>query len=571
MSSLTKALCVAILFGAAGQAAAATSTAAKSAVGVIPVDSRTAAKRALGVVPQNPVATRLSTHDAFTVRDVIVDRNGTEHVRMDRTYRGLRVIGGDMVVHSRGGVMKGTSLTLASPINVGVTPLLSADDAIVAAGVQFGTQFNAMPTASLVVFAGRATPKLAYDVRYAGMKKDGTPQRLHYYVDALNGEILARDSAIKTGTLPGDRYGTGTTPSTPIVTPATGTGNSLFAGTVQLGTAWNATRRIFELKDPTRGNTHIQDLGNGYRVEAGTLLLDGDNKWGNGGMSDRVSAGVDAAYGFARTWDYYKSNFGRAGIRGDGAGAFGGVHYFINYVNAFWSDECFCMAFGDGNGTTIRPLVAIDIVGHEVSHGVTSKTANLAYTPGETGGLNEATSDIFGAMIEHYVNNPNQPPNYVIGEQIFTTPAWNKFIRTMFKPRLDGISPDCYPSATTPSNGITLANFRNMDPHYSSGVANHFFYLLAEGAVVPDGYGAGTPANLGPSDLVCNGNTALTGIGRDAAQQIWYRALTVYMTSNTDYAGARAATVSAASDLFLPGSPEIVAAVNAAWDAVYMP
>jgi Zn-dependent metalloprotease len=128
----------------------------------------------------------------------------------------------------------------------------------------------------------------------------------------------------------------------------------------------------------------------------------------------------------------------------------GAVHYSLNYANAFWNDDCFCMAFGDGNGTTVRPLVSIDIVGHEVSHGVTSSTADLIYNS-ESGGLNEATSDIFGTMIEYYANNAKQPPNYVIGDQIFTTPSWDLFIRTMFKPHLDGISPDCYPSATTPS------------------------------------------------------------------------------------------------------------------------
>ncbi|MBF6024229.1 M4 family metallopeptidase [Lysobacter niastensis] len=540
--------------GAAGQSVAAINGAA--------VD------RAHAAIRQNPTAIRASAADAFTARSVSVDADGTEHVRMDRTYRGLRVIGGDMVVHSRGGVMKSASLTLAKPINVGVTPGLSADDAIVAAGVQFGTQFNAVPTTSLVVFAGRNNPKLAYDVVYAGMTKEGTPQRLHYFVDALNGEILATDSAVKTGTLPGDRYGTGTPPSPPVLTPATGTGNSLFAGTQPLGTAWNASRRLFELKDLTRGSTHIKDLGNGYRLEAGTLVVDADNKWGNGAMSDRVSTGVDAAYGFAKTWDYYKSNFGREGIRGDGAGAWGGIHYFINYVNAFWSDECFCMAFGDGDGTSIRPLVTIDIIGHEVSHGVTASTAGLIYS-GESGGLNEATSDIFGAMIEYYANNAKQPPNYVIGEQIFVNQAWNKNIRTMFKPYLDKISPDCYPNDANPAGGgnRTPAAWAGLDVHYNSGVANHFFYLLAEGAVVPAGYEAGTPANLGPSDLVCNGNTGLAGIGRDAAQQIWYRALTTYFTSTTNYAAARVATLQAAEDLFGAGSPQVTAVADA-WNAV---
>ena len=217
----------------------------------------------------------------------------------------------------------------------------------------------------------------------------------------------------------------------------------------------------------------------------------------------------------------------------------------------------------------VRQLVSIDIVGHEVSHGVTSSTADLIYNS-ESGGLNEATSDIFGAMIEFYANNAKQPPNYVIAEQIFTTPSWDQFIRVMFKPNLDGISPDCYPSATTPSNGISLANFKAMDVHYSSGVANHFFYLLAEGAVVPADYAAGTPATLGPSNLVCNGNVGLAGIGRDTASQIWYRALTVYFTSNTDYAAARIATMNAAGDLYGVGSAEQLA-VDATWNAVYMP
>ena len=103
--------------------------------------------------------------------------------------------------------------------------------------------------------------------------------------------------------------------------------------------------------------------------------------------------------------------------------------------------------------------------------------------------------------------------------------------------------------------------------HYSSGVANHFFYLLAEGAVVPAGFGSGTAANLTPASLVCNGNTAITGIGRAAAEQIWYPALTNYMTSGTNYADARNATLSAAADLYGAGSTQYNAVI-AAWDAV---
>ena len=215
------------------------------------------------------------------------------------------------------------------------------------------------------------------------------------------------------------------------------------------------------------------------------------------------------------------------------------------------------MTFGDGdNGATILPLVALDVAGHEMSHGVTSRTAKLVYS-GESGGLNEANSDIFGTMVEFYANNANDPADYVIGEKLFPNNAdMKKAIRWMFKPSLDGASPDCY-----------SGSIGSLDVHYSSGVGNHFYYLLAEGAVVPAGFGAGTWANLTTASMVCNGNTSLAGIGRTKAAAIWYRALTVKMTSSTNYAGARAATLSAAADLYGNGSTEYNT-VAAAWSAV---
>lgn len=286
--------------------------------------------------------------------------------------------------------------------------------------------------------------------------------------------------------------------------------------------------------------------------------MDTDNKWGNGTQQDRASAAVDAAYGFAQTWDFYKNKLGRVGIKGDGVGAFGAVHYANKYNNAFWNNDCFCMSFGDGDGVNLKPLVAVDIMGHEVSHGVTHATADLIYS-GESGGLNEATSDIFGTGVEFYTNNALQPPNWFIGDTIFVTPGPGKYIRSMFKPSMDGISFDCW----VPSRGSN--SFGAHDPHFTSGVANHFFYLLVNGAVVPTG--PLVPANLGPSDLVCNGNVGLAGIGMDASLQIWYRALSVYMTSGTTYAQARVATMNAAGDLYGVGSTQ-QNAVAAAWDAV---
>jgi Zn-dependent metalloprotease len=384
---------------------------------------------------------------------------------------------------------------------------------------------------------------------------------MHYIVDANTGAVLSRWDDVHTGTVPAS--------GTPTYTPAVGSGKSLMSGTVPLNTAFNG--RLFEMKDMTRGGTWTMDYANTFRDETAVKLLDANNQWGNGARSDRATIAVDATWGIATTWDYFKNVHGRLGVNNDGAGTMNAVHYQQGYNNAFWLDSCAplspngCMVFGDGDGVNWNPVVMLDVTGHEMSHGVTWRTAGLIYS-GASGGLNEATSDIFGTMVEFYANNPNNPPNYMIGEKLaISNPDGTLALRYMFKPSLDGISPDCYP-ANDPREGYEDFFNNWMDPHFNSGVANHFFYLLAEGAVVPAGF-AGAPYNLTPASLVCNGNTALVKIGRQAAQQIWYRALTVYMTSGTNYQGARAATLSAATDLYGAGSAQYNA-VAAAWSAV---
>jgi Zn-dependent metalloprotease len=492
-------------------------------------------------------AVRRANADAFTARDAIVDADGTEHVRFQRSYRGLPVIGGDFVVHSRNGQVGKVSQTLKTSARPGTTPRVGRDQAIVEAGARFGGHFIGAPSSRLVIYARGASPVLAHEVTFNGIKADQTPTEMHYFVDAKSGRILGQWDAIQTAR-PGPGGG-GT-----ACVAAVGTGKSLTEGNVVLNTAKCGSS--YQLKDLTRGGGHTSNMGL-KTAGLGSDYTDADNIWGSNLLNNAQTVAADAHYGVAETWDFYKNNFNRHGIADDGVGALSRVHYGRNYGNAFWSDGCFCMTFGDGdNGASILPLVALDIAGHEMSHGVTSRSANLTYS-GESGGLNEATSDIMGTMVEYYANNSNDPTDYVIGEELFPNNADRyKAIRWMFKPSLDGASPDCY----SPDIG-------GIDVHYSSGVANHFYYLLAEGAVVPSGFGSGTPVGLTAASLVCNGNTSLSAIGRSAAQQIWYRALTVYMTSNTDYAGARAATISASTDLYGASSAQ-TNAVKAAWSAV---
>ncbi|MGQ4583987.1 M4 family metallopeptidase [Lysobacter sp. F60174L2] len=487
--------------------------------------------------------------DRFVAQDVVVDRKGNEHVRFARTYRGLPVIGGGIVVHSRNGGLESVTQTMDELQRPGIVPSVDRRKAISAAGAHFDVAAQKAPTTRLVVYArGEATPALAYEVRYVGVKKDQTPTDMRFIVDAHTGQLLDKWDTIHTA-------GPGRDPRT-CDTASSGTGTGLYVGQVELGTAQCSNGR-YQLTDPSRGGGRTTNMSN-RKVGLGAAFVDSDNVWGTGTNSSSQTVGVDAHYGVSMTWDYYDQIHGRSGIADDGQGALSRVHFGRNYANAFWSDACFCMTFGDGNGSSVTPLVELDVAGHEMSHGVTSRTANLIYS-GESGGLNEATSDIFGAMVEYFAGNPSDPGDYLIGELVFRQDPnlpYQTALRYMFKPSLDGLSADCW----SPDVG-------GMDVHYSSGVANHFFYLLAEGAVVPDGWGAGTGADLATTDMVCNGDTSLAGIGREAAEKIWYLALTGYMVEDTDYAGARVATLNAATDLYGAESAEY-AAVAATWSAV---
>lgn len=478
--------------------------------------------RAVALLRSHGALASASINDRFQPRAVVTDTDGTEHVRFDRTYRGLPVIGGDVVLHSRHGRFKSVSSTQRRPLLLSVRPSVDSNSALSHSSAAFGRADASEST--LVVYARGDEPRLAWQVRHNNDQADMT-----YIVDAHDLRMLDRWSNRETAA-------------------ASGVARTLYSGEVALTT--NSIIGGYEIRDPSRGGMRTID-GSNSRT-SGQVFKDADNAWGNYTNADVASAAADAQYGAAVTWDYYKIAHGRLGIGGNGKGAYSRVHYGRSYSNAYWSDTCFCMTYGDGDGVNIGPLVALDIAGHEMSHGVNAQTANLIYS-GESGGLNEANSDILGTMVEFHANNASDTPDYLIGEEVFLAnvagSANQVALRYMFQPFADNRSPNCY------YNGIG-----NLDVHYSSGVANLFYYLLAEGT------GARTYSGVNHTPATCNGST-FAGIGREKAGKIWYRALTVYFTANTNYAGARAGTISAASDLYGIGSME-AQAVATAWSAV---
>ncbi|GAA2472897.1 M4 family metallopeptidase [Streptomyces thermolineatus] len=467
----------------------------------------------------------LGAQEELRVVDVVKDADGSVHTRYNRTFAGLPVLGGDLVVHQKpSGAHEGVTKAVKADVKVSSTEAKVTAKAAKAKAVEAAEAEKAddpaAKSARKVVWAADGRPTLAWETVVTGLQHDGTPSELHVITDAKTGKELYSYEAVHTGT---------------------GTGQ--YNGSVTIGTTLSGS--TYQLNDTTRGGHKTYDL-NGGSSGTGTLFTDADDVWGNGLPSNRQTAGVDAHYGAQATWDYYKNVHGRNGIRNDGKAAYSRVHYGNAYVNAFWSDSCFCMTYGDGSGNT-KPLTSLDVAAHEMTHGVTSNTANLTYS-GESGGLNEATSDIFAAAVEFRSSSAADPGDYMVGEKIDINGDGTP-LRYMDKPSKDGSSKDYW-----------YSGLGSVDVHYSSGPANHFFYLLSEGS------GAKTVNGVSYNSPTYDG-LPVTGIGRANAEKIWYKALTTYMTSSTNYAGARTATLSAAADLFGSGTATYNAVADA-WGAV---
>ncbi|MFI0139215.1 M4 family metallopeptidase [Streptomyces luteogriseus] len=517
--------------GLSSGSSAAADSASKPALAAAPVLLSAPARTAL-IQEQQADATRtadeigLGAREKLVVKDVVKDADGSLHTRYERTYAGLPVLGGDLVVHeSKSGAAKGVTRATKATLEVAslkpaVTAAKAEKQAVSLAKEAGSAKTEANSAPRKVIWAASGKPVLAYETVVGGLQEDGTPNELHVVTDAATGAKLYEYQGIETGT-----------------------GNTTYSGQVTLSTTKSGS--TYNLTDGARGGHKTYNLNRGTSG-TGTLFSGSDDVWGTGNPSNAETAAADAHYGAQVTWDFYKSAFGRNGIRNDGKAAYSRVHYGNSYVNAFWSDSCFCMTYGDGSGNT-NPLTSLDVAAHEMSHGLTSVTAKLNYS-GESGGLNEATSDIFGAGAEFFANNSSDVGDYLIGEEIDINGDGSP-LRYMDKPSKDGASKDSW------SSGLG-----GVDVHYSSGPANHFFYLLAEGS------GSKTINGVTYNSPTSNGST-VTGIGRAKALQIWYKALTTYMTSTTKYAQARTATLNAASALYGASSTEYKA-VASAWSAV---
>jgi bacillolysin len=311
--------------------------------------------------------------------------------------------------------------------------------------------------------------------------------------------------------------------------------------------------------DTTRGQGIETRDNQGKTQDATPVTLTDDNGiWGEPTDPKGQKNAIDAQYGSQMTYDFYKDVLGRDSIDGKGQKLDSVVNTRLVdergelAPNAFWDGQK--MTYGIGDGRMFGDLTAMDVTGHEISHGVTQATAGLIYR-NESGGINESLSDIMGTGVEWYASkkNPNIQSNFEIGEDSFTPGRAGDALRYMDHPSKDGYSIDHYSQMKnfTADDGVGQhPETDNGGVHGSSGIMNNAFYLMSQGGKNPvSGQGVSQP------------------MGIEDSLKIFGRAQQYYMTPNTTFAFARESTLRAATDLFGKDSAQ-VAAVKQAWSAV---
>ncbi|MFI6497665.1 M4 family metallopeptidase [Nonomuraea typhae] len=303
--------------------------------------------------------------------------------------------------------------------------------------------------------------------------------------------------------------------------PVAADGHGHYNGRVKIDVS--ESNGMYTLTDPTRPGLSCSRPGSAP-LPAGVVI-------GNGQPGDPTTACVDVLYGAQRMSDMLRDWLGRNGINGTGRSFPACVASPVGCPVPFPS-------FPDRQ----RFLTSLDLVGHQYGHGVYATTPGGTGSGNESGGLLEGAGDILGTLTEAYTANPNDPPDYEIGEE--TGPP----LRIMYQPSRVSGHPDCY----GPQIPAT-------EPTAAAGPLNHWFYLLAEGS---------NPGGGKPASPVCPGGPAtVTGIGLEKAGKIFMSALN-RKTSNWRYTGARVATVQAVLQLY---SPAECAAVKSAWSAAAVP
>jgi bacillolysin len=443
----------------------------------------------------------------FRLTRARTDEQAMTHVRLQQTVRGVRVLGAELSAHydKRGALRVVDANYVAGLENIDVNPALATTQAEAIAidhAVGPGSTAKATNTELVIWNSDAGDAHLAYTtlVRETSAKRFA---RQVVIVDAKTGAVLNTYNNIQT-----------------VEANATNSRN----GNVKIEVSQEGGRYV--MKDATRGGgvwTYSANYSDAPDSLPGQVVNSTNiNSWDN--VPSGRGAAVDAHFYAGKVYDYYKTVHNRLGITGANERMTSSVHFGQEYPNAFWTGDQ--MGYGDGD-SGIPFSASVDVVGHEFTHGVVEAESQLVYQ-NQSGALNEALADIFGAAIEHEVR-PDPTKNWQLGEDL------GFIIRDMSKPK-SYRQPDHMSSLvrTTQDNGGV---------HINSGIINNAAFLMAMG---------GTNSTSGAK--------VERGLGWEKMAKLFYRANAQYLMSGSNFVAMASAANSAANDLaFTNNEKKIVA------------
>ncbi|MFL0247323.1 cell wall-binding repeat-containing protein [Candidatus Clostridium stratigraminis] len=452
------------------------------------------------------------------VTDIKKDELGHTYVKLEQLINGLKVEGSTLSLHfdNKGVIVSvNGSLEKNKTLTILGNKAVSESDAVEIAKKQFTYKsLRNTPKAEKMILTKDNKNYEVYKVNIFYMEP--TIVNNDVYIEAHSGEVIRTESKL--------RYDG----------PVTGTGIDVNGKLKDLNLyQYGAEYQMVDVTNPATDAILTYDAK--HSTTDGLIVSNTTNSFN----SEDYKASVSAHYNAEQVINFYKNLFNRDSLDNNGMIIKSFTHYDNNYSNAFWDGEE--MIYGDGDGTNFTYLSGdLDIVGHEMSHGVISSTADLWYH-NQSGALNESIADVFGVLIETYnkYNVANggswtfNPADWVIGDDVITPNVPGDSARSLANPTLDH-QPD------NMSNYKTMEDTSDGDNggvHINSGITNKAAYNIA---------------NL---------------IGMEKTAKIYYRALITYMSTYTDFEGAKICLAQAASDLYGQNSAEVTA-VNTAFNNV---
>jgi bacillolysin len=439
------------------------------------------------------------------------EQGGYVHKRYDVYHQGIKIWGGQMIDHQKNGKTYYINGNYYDDIQIPVTPQVEIKDAIKTAEKALPEGlFQPYGETELTILPFQSGYILAYKIMNA--KPDAI---IVSFINAATGDIIFSYNDVKT-----EGY--------------IGIGKGIFGDYKKLSA------------ELASGKYYLNDVMRPGKLITANLFNKDENSPSyyitspEGTFTD--PAAVDAHSYIGWIYDYYFSVHNRKGMDGANTQLVVNIHYGNNYENAFYSGQTKWLYFGDGDPNKQYPYpAALDIIGHEFTHGVTDSTSGLIYFD-QPGSLNEALSDIMGVNIEfryQQVGYGYQKSDWWEGEDIkkpfeagrdLSDPA-----RLIFMPSMGWK----YPDHMSKYYDFTPYNYLdNNGVHINQAIVTHAYYLLAQG---------GTNRTSGLS---------VNGIGVAKAEKIAYRGWVYYLTPSSNFSNARAACIQAANDLFGGGSTE---------------